>query len=101
MSRRYDHHDGPLYESDMERLALGQIEVARQTQRLHWSQDGICVSCGRESPCDDYQQAAETIARYTAFLNAEPAPTQAPNSMNMVRPYVVAGGRQPLNAGPW
>lgn len=100
MSQQYDH-DGPLYEHDMERLAHGRIDEGRQTQRLHRTRDGLCVSCGRESPCDAYQQAGEIVARYTAFLATDPEPARAPNSVTMARPYVFFGGRLPLNSGPW
>ncbi len=97
MSPLYER-DGPLYERDMERLALGRIQEGREIQRLHRAVDGICVSCGRESPCDEFRQAGEIVARYTSFLETDQDPPQAPNGITRVRPYVLSGA-QTLNTG--
>lgn len=89
---------GPLYGRDMERLAQARQREGLLLQRQHHEKDGICVSCGRVSPCDDYTAGAELAARYARFLAAEPDPATPPNLL--LRPYVSALAGFP-NGGRW
>ncbi len=95
---------GPLYGRDMERLAVERQREGLLLQRQHYEESGICVACGRISPCDSFTEGVEMVARYAAFLNAQPDPTPPANLL--VRPYVsplngAAGPVGLLNGGRW
>ncbi len=77
---------GALYGQQMEQFARDRHTEGLHLQELHRDQNGICVSCGRNSPCSSHADGVELVARYAGFLAAPDPATDAA----LVRPYAVA-----------
>ncbi len=86
-----------LYGRGMENFARERHDEGQRLKKQHSERDGICVSCGRLAPCDDYETGETLVRRYGGFLDGTNEPD--PDEPTLVRPYALVG--PPPNQGRW
>ncbi len=75
-----------LYAGDMARLAVQQRATGQQILAQHRpDQAGLCVACGRISPCEPRLRGQELVDRYSGWLAAPPPVTPPPFAHNGAR----------------